>query len=360
MTFQTQGQSFNSLQKQKSRKRRDRRPCITEQDGTDISHKSGRTCCFHKRDSVVAWIRCCNCRIFSTCFPVKFTGIYNNASQGRTMTSKEFGGRMYYNVCTMLYGTDQIRCAKGIVYNQRQTVFMSKGSQSVYIRDITVGISEGFNINGPCILPDCRLYFCKIMDIYKGCSNSEVRKRMGKQVVAATINGFLCDKMYFCKIMDIYKGCSNSEVRKRMGKQVVAATINGFLCDKMASVLPQSLKSIGNCRCAGSKGKGSYTAFQSRDPLFQNILRRICQTSVSRCAGSKGKGSYTAFQSRDPLFQNILRRICQTSVNISCIGKIKPRRRMSRIFKNIRSGGIDRYCTGIRGRIGIFLSYMKL
>ena len=184
------------------------------------------------------------------------------------MTSKKFGGRMYYNVCTMLYGTDQIRCAKGIVYNQRQTVFMSKGSQSVYIRDITVGISEGFNINGSCILPDCRLYFCKIMDIYKGCSNSEVRKRMGKQVIASTING--------------------------------------FLCDKMASVLPQSLKSIGNCRCAGSKGKGSYTAFQSRDPLFQNILRRICQTSV----------------------------------NISCIGKTKPRRRMSRIFKNIRSGGI--------------------
>lgn len=120
MTLQAKGQGFNPLQEKKCCKRRNRCTHITEQNSTDIGNKGCIFGCIYKGDSMVAWIRFCNRRVFVPCTPVKIAGIYNDSSKGCAMSSQEFCGRVYHNICTMLNRTDEIWCSKGIIHHQGQ------------------------------------------------------------------------------------------------------------------------------------------------------------------------------------------------------------------------------------------------
>ena len=91
----------------------------------------------------------------------------------------------------MLDGTDKIRSAKGVIYYQRQAVPVGKLGQSVDIGNIAVGVAERFDVDGSRIILNCRLDLGKVVNIYKGCSNTEVRTCMCKQIVATTGDGLL-------------------------------------------------------------------------------------------------------------------------------------------------------------------------
>ena len=237
---------------------------------------------------MVAGVRISDCRIFAGSCPIKFTGINDQTAKGSTVTAEEFGSRMYHDICTVFNRTDKIGCTKGVIHNQWQAIFMSKFCQRINIRNITVGVSEGFNVDRSCI-------------ILNSCLN-------------------------FSEVMDIYETGGNTEVGKCVRQQIIATAVNGLLCNKMTAVLTESFKGVCNCCCAGSERQGSNAAL---------------------------KGCHT-------LFENILRGVSESSVDVTCIGKTESSCRMSGILKHIRSGCINRYCTGIGGGIGIFLTYMKL
>ena len=78
------------------------------------------------------------------------------------------------------------------------------------------------------------------------------------------------------------------------------------------------------------------------------------------CAGSYCQGCAAAFKGSDTLFKDILCRVCQTSVDVTCITKSESVSSMLGIVEYIGCGCIDRYGSGIRYRICLFLSDVQL
>ena len=72
------------------------------------------------------------------------------------MAADEFGRRMHHDICAMFHRPDEIGRSKGVVDNERQAVAVSNGSNGVDIRDIAVGIAQGFQIDGPGVLFESR------------------------------------------------------------------------------------------------------------------------------------------------------------------------------------------------------------
>ena len=70
------------------------------------------------------------------------------------MSADKLRGRMYNNICTVLNGADQIRCAECIVDDQRY--FMAVGDISTFfnVNNIGIGIAQRLDENGFCILLD--------------------------------------------------------------------------------------------------------------------------------------------------------------------------------------------------------------
>ena len=115
-------------------------------------------------------------------------------------------------------------------------------------------------------------------------------------------------------------------MRQRMGQQIISPSIDGLLGHYMPSIGGQRLNSICNSRRTGRQRQSCYASLQCRNPLFQDLLGRIRKTAIDIAR----------------LFQS------------------KPRRRMGRVLKYIRSRLVNRYGSCIRRRIWLLLSYMKL
>ena len=143
---------------------------------------------------------------------------------------------MHHDIRTMLNGTDQIGSTKGVIHYQRQTVLVGKLCQSVDIWNVAVGISEGFDVDGSGIVPNCRLHLREVVNVHKA-------------------------------------GC-NAEIGEGVSQQIIAATVDGLLCNDVTAVLTKGLQRVGD---GGSTGCQS----QSSDTLFQNILSRVGQSTVN-------------------------------------------------------------------------------
>ena len=64
---------------------------------------------------MVARIRVCDRCVLAACFPVKLTGIYDNATQSCSVSTDKLGSGVNYDICAVLNRADQIRCSKCIV-----------------------------------------------------------------------------------------------------------------------------------------------------------------------------------------------------------------------------------------------------
>ena len=127
-------------------------------------------------------------------------------------------------------------------------------------------------------------------------------------------------------VIDIHPLRSDSEVGKSMLQQIIGSAVNVFRGDDILTLLRKRLNRIGYR--SGSRG---------------------CR----KCGDAP-------FQRGNSLFKHILRGIGQTSVNISRILQAEPVGCMLRISEHIGRGQINRNCSGVRRRIRLLLSYMKL
>ncbi len=110
-----------------------------------------------------------------------------------------------------------------------------------------------------------------------------------------------------------------------MGKKIICSAVNILCRNNMISCLRHGLECIGHRRCAGGNCQSRHAAFQRRYPLFKNIFRRICQTTV----------------------------------NITGILQRKPCCAVITVSEHIGSCLINRNCPRVRDRIRLFLSNMK-
>src|SRR3989339_220896 len=106
MSYNSQMKGLKSLKEQKGIKRRKSRPHIAKKRHSCfnyISDIADRAQCLYKFQTVITWISICNQWKFVVFFPVKFTRIHYNSSNGRPMPSNKLCGRINDNIDSMLY-----------------------------------------------------------------------------------------------------------------------------------------------------------------------------------------------------------------------------------------------------------------
>ena len=128
------------------------------------------------------------------------------------------------------------------------------------------------------------------------------------------------------KVMGIHKGGLHPVLGQGMAQQVEAAAVDGLLGHDMAAVCRQGLNRIGNGRGAGGYRQGGAAALQGRHPLLQHLL------------GGVG----------------------QPAVDIARVRQAEAVRRVLTVAENIGSGLVNRHRPGVRRRIRLFLSHVKL
>ena len=288
MAVQTKRQGLHTLQQQEGVEGRDGGAGIPQQDGPNVSNKSGGTDSVHKADTVVAGIGVCNGRVLAVGLPVELAGVHDDAAQCGAVAADELGGGVEHNISAVLNRADQIGRAEGIVDDQRQTVPVGDGGNGVDVWNVRVGVAQSLQIN--CL--------------------------------GVILNGIF----HFCKIMRVDEGSGDTELGQGVGQQVVAAAVNGLLRHDVVASLGQRLNGIGD-------GGGTRSGSQSRHATLQ-----CCEA----------------------LFQHILGRVGQAAINITGIRQPEAGRRMGAVAEDIGSGLVNRYCTGIRSGIGLFLTNVKL
>ena len=184
---------------------------------------------------MIAGVGFCDRSVFTTGFPVKIAGIHDNTTQGSSMAADELGGGMDYDICSVFNRADEVWCAKGVINHKRQTVCMSNFCDCINVRDIAVWVAQRFQVDsfGICL--------------YGGGQ--------------------------FFKVMGIHKGCGDSELRKCVCQQIIAAAIDCLLCYNVIAGLCQSLNGIGDCGSTRCGCQCSSAAFKRGKPLFQYVLR---------------------------------------------------------------------------------------
>ena len=173
------------------------------------------------------------------------------------MSAEKLCCRMDNNICTMLNRTDEIWCTESIINHKRNTMLMCKLAKRIDIGNITVGIAKCFDIDGSCII--------------------------------------LNSRFDFFKVVDVYKTCCNTKVRKRMRQQIITATIDRFLYNKVTAVLTECLKSVGDSRCTGGKSQSCNATLKCCHTLFENILCRVSKSAVYVTCISKTEACGSVF-----------------------------------------------------------------
>ena len=146
---QPEGKGFHALQKQESVKGRNGRAGVPEKDGANVSDERGRAHHIIEGNAVIAWVGRGDIGIFPAGFPIKLPGFHDDTAQGGAVAAQELGGGMHHDVGPVLDGADQVRCAEGVVDHQGEAVLVGDCRDGVDIRDVAVGVAQGFQVNVP-------------------------------------------------------------------------------------------------------------------------------------------------------------------------------------------------------------------
>ena len=242
MALYAQREGLHALQQQEGGKGRNAGAGIPQQNRPDIGDERRLSSRLDKGHSVIAGIWFGNGRILARGRPVEGPGIYDDAAQRGSVSAEELGCGVNNQIRAVLNGPDQVRCTKGIIHHQRQAVAVCQFSQRIDVGNIAVGISQGFNIDGPGV--------------------------------------WLNSALHLVQVVDIHKAGGDAEIGQRMSQQIIAASVDGLLRHDVPPIQCQGLNRIGNSGCAGGQRQGGYTALQGRDPLLQHILGGVCQSAI--------------------------------------------------------------------------------
>ena len=126
--------------------------------------------------------------------------------------------------------------------------------------------------------------------------------------------------------MGVDEGGSDAVLGQGVSQQVVAAAVDGFLGHNVVALLRQRLNGIGNGSRAGGGSQSGDAALQSRNALFQHVLRGVGEPSV----------------------------------DVAGIRQTEPGGGVGGVLKHIGSGLVNGNGTGIGSGVGLFLTDMEL
>lgn len=101
------------------------------------------------------------------------------------MAANELGGGVDHNVSAVFNGTDQIGGAECIIDYQRQSIFVSNVSNGVNVRNITVGVAQGLNVDGLGVGLDRMFHGGEVVDIHKAGVDAVEWQGVGQQITGA-------------------------------------------------------------------------------------------------------------------------------------------------------------------------------
>ena len=191
---------------------------------------------------MVAGVGGCYLWVVAALLPVELSGVHDNAPESCAVPAEELGGGVHHYVRAVLDRPDQVRSSEGVVYHQRYACRVGYLRKGVYIGDVTVGVAEGLYEDRSGI------------GLYRG--------------------------LYFVQVMDVNEGGLNAELRKGVGKKVVAAAVYGLLRHYVVSLLRQSLYGVGDGRSARRKRQSRNAALKGRYSLLQHVLRGVGEPAV--------------------------------------------------------------------------------
>ena len=175
-------------------------------------------------------------------FPVEPTSIHDDSAQRRAMPAKELCGRMEYNVCAMLQGTDHIGRTESIIYDQRYVMPVSHLCYSLYVKYITVRVTK-----------------CLCIDSFG------VRTyRLLQSLQVVHLDDCILDTLS----------------RERMRNQVIRPAVQIICCHDMVSCLNYVLNGVGGSCSSTCYSKSCYPTLKCSYPIFENALSRVRQPPV--------------------------------------------------------------------------------
>ncbi|ANB15437.1 hypothetical protein AWJ20_3065 [Sugiyamaella lignohabitans] len=100
--------------------------------------------------------------------PRELATIDNNTTNSRTMTTNPLSSRMDNNISTMVKRLNEITTStEGVVNDKRNSVLMSNSGKSLEIRDVVLGVTNTFNVNGTSLLINGLLEISWIITVNK-------------------------------------------------------------------------------------------------------------------------------------------------------------------------------------------------
>ena len=191
---------------------------------------------------MVARVRIRDVRVLAACLPVKLPGLNDNAAKSCSVTTDELCSRMNHYVCTMLDRADKERCSERIVNNNRKSLGMCDLGDSIYIRDVAVGVSECLYVYRS------RIIFYRTFDLGK--------------------------------VVCVHKSCPYAVKRKCMCQKIIRSAVNGLLRHDMSAACCKRLYRISNRCGSGCKCQSCASSFKCRYPVFKNSLGGVGESSV--------------------------------------------------------------------------------
>ena len=272
VALQTEREGLGPLQQEEGVERRERCTGVAEQDRTDVGNERRRADRLDEGDTVIAGVGIGDGRVFAGCRPVKLTGVHDDAAQRRAVAADELGCRVDDDICTVLDGTDEIGGAEGVIHDQRQAVLVGKLGKGVDVRDIAVGVAKGLDVDGAGVGLDSGLHLGKVMDVHEGRGDAEIRERVGQQIVAAAVDG--------------------------------------LLCDDVATVLGEGFNGVGDRSRAGRERQRRDAAFEGGDTLLEHILRGVGEAAVDVAGVSQAEAGCRVFAVAEDIGGGLIDRHC--------------------------------------------------
>lgn len=183
--------------------------------------------------------------------PIEATAIDNDATQGGAVASEEFRGAVHYDVGAVLDGANEEGGGKGVVDDEHKAVAMCHFGHAVEMRNVAIGIAEGF----------------------------------GKHNLRRGLDG----RLEGLEIVDVDYGVRDALRSERTSDEVEATAVEIVSDDDMIANAEDVLQSIVDRRRTARHGQGCYTALKGCDTLFEHGLGGVGQSAIDVASIAQGE-----------------------------------------------------------------------
>ena len=168
------------------------------------------------------------------------------------MTADEFRSRMDDDVGTVVERTEEVRCGKGVVDDDRQAVSWAMAAMASKSGILMAGLPRLSS-----------RWLGLVVDVF------------GKGL----------------RVVGIGEVRRNAEVFEGFRKQFDRAAVQGRSGDDFIAGAGQVDDGVGDSRCAAGRSKTGRAVFKGGDSFFQDVLGRIGQTAVDEAGSLNAKRS---------------------------------------------------------------------